>query len=259
MKYTLITGASKGIGKAFAHECAAKGMNLLLVARSGNLLDAVASEIKAKHKVEIHTFVADLLDHNAHKKIFGWVSENGYNVNMLINNAGMGQYGEFAQVELEEHLKVMHLNMDSMVRMAHEFLNVTDASQKRYLLNTSSTGAYQPVPYMGIYSASKAFMLSFSYALRYELLRKNVNVTALCPGGTETEFFTPAKMERVIEKNASFMMKADVVARLGLAGLLTNTASVIPGFINKLSSLSVRFAPTTIVTASAASFFKPEK
>lgn len=258
MKYTLITGASKGIGKAFAYECAAKGMNLLLIARSESLLNTLATELKAKHNIEVHTHVADLLDHNAHKKIFGWVGEQGYNVDMLINNAGMGLYGEFSKVDLEDHLKVMHLNMDSMVRMAHEFLNVTDANQKRYLLNTSSTGAYQPVPYMGIYSASKAFILSFSYALRYELLRKNVHVTALCPGGTETEFFTPAKMEKVIEKNASFMMKADEVAKQGLAGLMRNSASVIPGFINKLSSVSVRFAPTTIVTASAASFFKPD-
>lgn len=258
MKYTLITGASKGIGKAFAYECAAKGLNLLLVARSESLLSNLATELKAKHNIEVHTHVADLLDHNAHKKVFGWVGGQGYNVDMLINNAGMGLYGEFSKVELEEHMKVMHLNMDSMIRMAHEFLNTTDANQKRYLLNTVSTGAYQPVPYMAIYSASKAFMLSFSYALRYELLRKNVHVTALCPGGTETEFFTPAKMERVIEKNASFMMKADEVARVGLAGLLNNTASVIPGFINKLGALSVRFAPTTIVTNSAASFFKPD-
>jgi short-subunit dehydrogenase len=258
MKYTLITGASKGIGKAFAYECAAKGYNLLLVARSESLLSKLAEELTATYKITVDWHVADLLDHNAHKKVFGWVADKGYNVNMLINNAGMGLYGEFSKVALEDHLKVMHLNMDSMVRMAHEFLNTTDSTQKRYILNTSSTGAYQPVPYMGIYSASKAFMLSFSYALRYEMLKKNVHVTALCPGGTETEFFTPAKMEKVVQKNASFMMKADQVAREGLSGLLRNNAAVIPGFINKLSAVSVRIAPTTIVTASAASFFKPD-
>lgn len=258
MKYTLITGASKGIGKAFAYECAAQGMNLLLVARSESLLSALADDLKKNYKINVDWHTADLLDHNAHKKVFAWVADKGYNVNMLINNAGMGLYGEFGKVELDEHLKVMHLNMDSMIRMAHEFLNATDATQKRYLLNTVSTGAYQPVPYMAVYGASKSFMLSFSYALRYELLKKNVHVTALCPGGTETEFFTPAKMERVVEKNAAFMMKADEVARVGLAGLLANKASVIPGFINKLGSISVRFAPTTIVTASAASFFKPD-
>lgn len=258
MNYTLITGASKGIGKAFAYECAAKGMNLLLVARSESLLNSLAAELESKYKIAVHAHTADLLDHNAHKKVFGWVGEQGYKVNMLINNAGMGLYGEFSKVALEEHLKVMHLNMDSMIRMAHEFLNVTDANQKRYLLNTVSTGAYQPVPYMAVYGASKSFMLSFSYALRYEMLKKNVHVTALCPGGTETDFFTPAKMERVVEKNASFMMKADEVARVGLAGLLANKASVIPGFINKLGAVSVRIAPTTMVTASAASFFKPD-
>ncbi|MBS1611231.1 MAG: SDR family oxidoreductase [Bacteroidetes bacterium] len=258
MKYTLITGASKGIGKAFAYECAAKGMNLLLVARSESLLSKLAEELSAKYKIAVDWHVADLLDHNAHKKVFGWVAEKGYNVNMLINNAGMGLYGEFSKVDLEDHLKVMHLNMDSLIRMAHEFLTTTDANQKRYLLNTSSSGAYQPVPYMSIYGASKSFVLSFSYALRYELLKKNVHVTALCPGGTETEFFTPAKMEKVVEKNASFMMKPDEVARVGLAGVLANKAAVIPGFINKLSALSVRFAPTDVVTATAATFFKPD-
>ncbi len=255
MNYTLITGASKGIGKAFAYECANRGLNLILVARSQHLLEEIAGEL-SKKGVKVHTHTADLLDHAVHKKIFSWIRENGWNVNMLINNAGMGYFGQFDKKPLEKHLEVMHLNMDSMIKMAHEFLNSTDSNQKRYLLNTASTGAFQPTPYMAVYCATKSFMLSFSEAIRYELRSQNVNVTALCPGGTESEFFSPAGMEKVVEKNARFMMKADVVAREGLDGLLKNKSVVVPGFINKVGAFSATLLPNRLVVPSAAKFFE---
>ena len=254
MNYTLITGASKGLGKAFAYECAARGMNLILVARSQHLLVELAKELSAKN-ISVQTHTADLLDHNVHHKIFSWVKENGWNVNMLINNAGMGYFGKFDDKPLEKHLEVMHLNMDSMVRMAHEFLNSTDKSQKRYLLNTASTGAFQPTPYMSVYCATKAFMVSFTEAIRFELRKQNVNVTALCPGGTESDFFKPAGMEKVVEKNAAFMMKAEEVARIGLNGLLKNKAVVVPGVINKAGKIAAQLFPNKFVVPSAAKFF----
>src|SRR5687767_13181812 len=129
MDFTLITGASKGIGKAFAYECAGRGMNVILTARSSHLLDELAADLSKKN-IAVHTHTADLLDHAVHKKIFGWISENGWNVNMLINNAGMGYYGKFNEKPLEKHLEVMHLNMDAMVRMAYEFINHSDAGQR---------------------------------------------------------------------------------------------------------------------------------
>lgn len=254
MNYTLVTGASKGIGKAFAYECAERGMNLILTARSQHLLEELAKDL-TKRNVQVHTHAADLLDHSIHKKIFGWIRENGWNVDMLINNAGMGYFGKFDEKPLEKHLEVMHLNMDSMIRMAHEFLNSSDKNQKRYLLNTVSTGAFQPVPFMSVYCASKSFMLSFSKAIRFELKKQNVHVTALCPGGTETEFFAPAGMEKVVEKNASFMMKAEVVAKAGLNGLLKNKSVVTPGFVNKLGKISATFSPDSLVVPMASKFF----
>lgn len=254
MNYTLITGASKGIGKAFAYECADRGMNLILVARSQHLLEELQKELSQKNiSVQIHT--ADLLDHAVHTKIFAWVKQNGWNVDMLINNAGMGYFGSFDEKPLDRHLEVMHLNMDSMIRMAHEFLNSTDKNQKRYLLNTCSTGAFQPTPYMAVYCATKSFILAFSQAIRYELRKQNVNVTALCPGGTESEFFKPAEMEKIIEKNSQFMMKADVVAKAGLNGLLKNKAVVIPGIINKVSAAAATIFPNSLVVPGAAKFF----
>ncbi len=254
MNYTLVTGASKGIGKAFAHECAERGMNLILVARSQHLLEELAKELSNKN-VQVHIHSADLLDHSVHKKIFNWIKENGWNVNMLINNAGIGFHGNFNEKPLEKHLEVMHLNMDSVVRMAHEFLNHSDKNQRRYLLNTASTGAFQPVPTMAVYCASKSFVLSFSKAIRFELKKQNVYVTALCPGGTDTEFFAPAGMEKVVKKNAAFMMKAEIVAKAGLDGLLKNRNTVTPGLINKLGKLSATFSPDSLVVPMASRFF----
>ncbi len=254
MNYTLITGASKGIGKAFAYECAERGMNLILVARSQHLLEEVAKDL-AKKNIEVHTHTADLLDHSVHKKIFAWIKENGWNVNMLINNAGMGYHGNFDEKPLEKHVEVMHLNMDSVIRMAHEFLNNSDKNQRRYLLNTASSGAFQPVPYMAVYCASKSFVLSFSKAIRFELHKQNVYVSALCPGGTESEFFKPAGLEKVVQKNAAVMMKADAVARIGLNGLMKNKAVVVPGFINQLARVSTVLTPDSIVVPMASKFF----
>lgn len=255
MNYTLITGASKGIGKAFAYDCAARGMNLILVARSQALLKTLAKELSGK-QVSVQIITADLLKPNAHKEIFDWVKQNEWNVNMLINNAGAGFYGKFDEKPLDKHLEIMHLNMDSMICMAHEFLNRSDKTQKRFLLNTVSTGAFQPTPFMAVYCASKSFMLAFSQAIRFELRKQKVYVTALCPGGTESEFSKPAGMEKIFEKNAQFVMKADEVAKAGLDGLLKNKAVVIPGTINKVGVLAASLFPNKFVVPSAARFFE---
>lgn len=254
MNYTLITGASKGIGKAFAYECANRGMNLILVARSQSLLAALQTELIQKNiSVQIHA--ADLLEPNSEKKIFDWIKQNGWQVNMLINNAGMGHFGKFDEKPLEKHLAVMQLNMEAMVRMAHAFLNSSNASTKKYLLNVSSTGAFQPTPYMAVYCATKSFVVAFSEAIRFELRKQKVHVTALCPGGTESEFFSPAGMEKVIEKNAAFMMKPEVVAKAGISGLLKNKAVVVPGLVNKAGKIAAQLFPNSLVVPSASKFF----
>ncbi|MES2621464.1 MAG: SDR family oxidoreductase [Bacteroidota bacterium] len=255
MNYTLITGASKGIGKAFAYECAERGMNLILTARSETLLHDLAIDLRKKN-IQVQTHTADLLDHAVHTKIFSWINENGWNVNMLINNAGMGYFGKFDEKPLEKHLEVMHLNMDSMVRMAYMFINHSDPNQKRYILNTASTGAFQPTPYMAVYCASKSFMLSFSQAIRFELRKQKVHVTALCPGGTESDFFGPAGMEKIVEKNAQFMMSAESVAKAGLNGLLKNKSVVVPGLVNKIAAVAAKVVSHDIVVPVASSFFK---
>ena len=256
MNYTLITGASKGLGRAFAYACANRKMNLLLVARSMDLLESLAEELR-KMKVEVRTYACDLLHPMAPELLFNWITQERLHVNMLINNAGIGFYGQFEQQNLEKHLEVMRLNMDVMVHMAHRFLNNSSGDQRRYLLNVSSLGAYLPVPYMAVYAASKAFMLSFSNAIRYELKEQNVFVTALCPGGVITDFFSPAQMEEIAKRTAKFMDSPDFVAEKALDALLKNKREVVPGFLNALGAQLSKRMPQDLVIAQAGNMYKP--
>jgi short-subunit dehydrogenase len=255
MTYSIITGASKGIGRAIAYELAAQGKNLILIARSEDLLQTLAKELAAKN-IDVKYLAADLLDEDAAKLLFDWIDIQRLTVDTLINNAGFGQYGKFMDNPVDKHMQVMHLNMDVMVTMAYEFLRRTDSSQRRYILNTVSTAAFQPVPYMAIYSATKSFMLSFSYALRYEMKSQNVYVTALCPGATESEFSSTAGIHKLAEKNAAFFMTSASVAKSGLNGLWKNKAAVIPGLMNKISTIAVNLTPQSLATAMSANIFK---
>lgn len=254
--YTLVTGASKGIGKAIAREAAARKHNLILAARSQNLLSQLAQELK-QQGVEVETIAIDLLKDTSHTDLFNEVEQRGLSVNILINNAGMGNYGKFYKVPLEEHLTTIRLNNEVMVRMAYEFITRNKGKEHRcYLLNTASTASYQPVPKMTVYAATKAFMLFFSQGIRFELRRSNISVSALCPGPTHSQFFEPAKMDDIWHKNAKYMMTAESVARIALDGTLRCKAVIIPGFFNKLGAVSAKLAPQTIATATSGMLFK---
>ncbi|MCS6934868.1 MAG: SDR family oxidoreductase [Chitinophagales bacterium] len=250
----LITGASKGIGKALAYACAERGIHLYLIARTEGLLKSIAEELQ--NRVQVNYLAADLFLPDAPERIFAHAETLGIQPDILINNAGMGYYGPFHEVDLSHHLRVMQLNMDACVRMTHHFLNVTDKHRKRYILNVASTASFQPVPNMSIYAATKAFLLFFSQGLRHELRKSRVHVTTLCPGGTETEFFNPANMQEVVKKNAAFMMKPEKVANAGLDALFKNKSVVIPGYINKIGALSAKLLPHNIVVPAAAKFFE---
>lgn len=254
--YTLITGASKGIGKAMAKEAAARGRNLLLVARSLDLLEKLADELIQQHGIKVEVLTVDLFKSDAPDAIFQFANEKGLNIDMLINNAGMGYCGHFEDTALDLQLRIIQLNVDSCVRMAHTFLAKTEKVQRRYILNVSSVAAYQPIPYMSIYAASKSFIQSFSRSLRHELKAKNVYVTALSPGGTETEFFKEAKLEDVVQKNAQFMMSAEEVAKVGLNALLKNKSVVVPGVVNKVGAVVSKLVPHDIVVPVAAKIYQ---
>ena len=255
MTYALITGASKGIGKSIAYELAAQGRNLILVARSEDLLKSLSEDLAAKN-IDVKYLATDLLDEDAAKLLFDWVEIQKLTVDTLVNNAGMGYWGKFADGSIQKHLEVMHLNMDAMVTVAYEFLKRTDGGQRRYILNTVSTAAFQPVPYMAIYSASKSFMLSFSRALRYEVRPLNVYVTALCPGATESDFSKVAGVSGLEKNYSKFFMTSESVAKAGVNGLWKNKSVVIPGFINKISTIAVNFTPQDLAASMSANIFK---
>ncbi len=254
--YTLITGASKGIGKAIAREAAMRKQNLILAARSQNLLSELATELSATG-IDVQTIVIDLLKDSSHTELFNEVEKRGLSVNILINNAGMGNYGKFYKLPLEDHLITMRLNNEVMVRMAHEFITRNKGKEHHcYLLNTASTASYQPVPKMTIYAATKAFMLFFSQGIRFELRKSNISVSALCPGPTESQFFEPAKMDDIWHKNKKYMMTAESVARIALDGTLKRKAVIIPGFFNKLGAVAAKLSPQTLATQASGMLFK---
>lgn len=254
--YTLITGASKGIGKAIAREAAMRKQNLILAARTQNLLNELATELSATG-IDVQTITIDLLKESSHTELFNEIEKRGLSVNILINNAGMGNYGKFYKLPLEDHLITMRLNNEVMVRMAHEFIIRNKGKEHRcYLLNTASTASYQPVPKMTIYAATKAFMLFFSQGIRFELRRSNISVSALCPGPTESQFFEPAKMDEIWHKNKKYMMTAESVARIALDGTMKRKAVIIPGFFNKVGAVSAKLAPQELATAMSGMLFK---
>src|SRR6185312_7219041 len=217
MAYALITGGSKGIGKAIAENLAKRKYNILLAARSENLLKENAAELEKKFGVKTDILVVDISASDAAKKIADWCVSKNYDVSILVNNAGYGLGGAFHKLSLDEQLNMMHLNMDSLVQLTYMMVPVLKKAQgKKYILNVASTAAHQSVPFLGVYSASKAFVLSFSRAIHHELKEENISVTCLCPGPTDTNFINRAGMtsfKKVMKQSERFNMRPEAVAK----------------------------------------------
>lgn len=169
MKYAIITGASKGIGKSMAIALAKRKINLLLISRSADELSALQTALKKQYEVEVHILAIDLSQAEAPKAVYNWITEKNYAVHILINNAGYGLWGKFGELDLSAQLEMCQLNMTTVTSLCHLLLPVLSAEKKAYILNVCSTAAYQAVPTLAIYSATKAFVLSFTRALRFEL------------------------------------------------------------------------------------------
>lgn len=262
MSYALITGASKGIGKEFAISLAKRKYNLLLVARSENLLNELAAELQKKYHVTVNCKALDLSADSASGEIIAWCKAGNYDVNVLVNNAGYGLHGAFEKVSLDEQLNMMHLNMASLVQLTYMALPLLKQYPgKSYILNVASTAAYQAVPYLAVYSATKSFVLSFTRGLRQELKDSPVSVTCLSPGAVETHFMERAgmdKVKKIAKQAAKFNMQADVVAEFGIEAMLKGKAEVIPGFANKVGAFSARLMPKNIVEGVARGLYSPE-
>ncbi len=246
MARALITGASSGIGLELARVFARERYDLALVARSAARLEEIASELRAKDRVAVDAIAADLSLPDAPAEVHRQVGR----VDTLVNNAGYGLYGKFAEFPVAESLNMMHLNMDAVVALTGLYLpSMIEARQGR-IMNVASTAAFQPGPLMALYYASKAFVLHFSEAIANELEGTGVTVTALCPGPTESGFQDRAAM-RESRLTHLGMMDSKTVAEAGFRGLMAGKTIVIPGLRNKILPQMVRLSPRKMVTTVA--------
>lgn len=255
-KTVLVTGASSGIGKALAEQFAKDGYHVVLTARSQEALEAIANDLRTRYKVFATVLVADLETQEGAKKLHQQVKAKGITLSALVNNAGYGVYGEFKDTELAPDLAMMQLNMTSLVSLTKLFLpDLLDTEGK--LLNVASTASFQPGPYMAVYFASKAFVLSFTEALAAELSDTEVTVTALCPGPTTTGFQAKASMQNSALIKGKNLLSAEQVAIEGFQAMKIGRRVYIPGAMNWLIAQSIRFTPRERVTAMVKSMSRP--
>src|SRR5216683_431246 len=254
-KWALITGASAGIGVAFAKELAFGGTNLVLTARRKDRLEELARSLAANYKINTQVIAADLADSNAPEKIFAFTKEKGIEIDLLINNAGFGQYGEFPSVEKQRLLAMVQVNCSAVVHLTRLYLPEMIARRRGYVLILASTASFQAVPYISTYAATKAFDLLFAEGLAEEMKPYGIRVCALCPGSTESEFHTVSGQEK-FKHNAE---TAEKVAHTGLKALAAGKSYVISGLGNYLGAHGERLVPRRFVTKVAAGMFKPEK
>lgn len=254
-KWALVTGASAGIGEALAVELAAAGANLVLTARRQDRLEALAAKLGEDYGVQTKIVVADLEDPQAPEKIFAATEGAGIAIDVLVNNAGFGYYGEFAKGEPARQAAMVQVNCAAVVHLTNLFVPRMIARKRGDVLIVASTAAYQPVSYLATYAATKVFDRYLAEALAEEVKRHGIRVSALCPGPTESEFGrvsgTPMNAMRGVQK-------ADVVARRGLEGLVHGKSWVIPYFVGRAGVFAQRFLPRRFVARAVEKGFRPK-
>jgi short-subunit dehydrogenase len=252
MGTALITGASAGLGTHFALALAKQGHDLILVARRQDRLDQLAQLVRQRHGVDAHVIALDLSRKNAVAKLTETVSRQGLSVDMLINNAGYGARGAFAELDRAVQARMIDLNCRALVELCHAFLPDMIAARSGAILNVASTAAFQPGPWMAVYYATKAFVLSFSEALHEEVKDQGVRVSALCPGPTRTEFADVADMADS-DLFKRFAAPPEAVVADGLKALAANRAVAVSGGLNRVMAGSIRFTPRGVARRIAGS------
>ena len=256
MGYALVTGSSKGIGRAIALNLAGRGYDLLLVARSEDVLAELALEITNTKKVQAHYLALDLSAKNAENQILSWVESKGYEVSVLVNNAGYGLWGNFSDLTLEEQNNMMQLNMNFLVNLTYKLIPYLKKQPKSYILNVGSTAAYQAVPTLSLYAATKSFVVLFTRGLRHELARTPISVSCLSPGGTKTGFIERSRMHHLQKTSDKLSMEPEEVAEIGVKGMLKGKMEIIPGFLNWFSVGLIRMLPKVLVEKAAGNLYK---
>ena len=252
-KTALITGASSGIGEAFAWQFGQMGLNLILTARSGDKLAKIAAEIRNEHAVDVKIIIADLALPSAADKIAHEIWNDNLPVDILVNNAGFGKWANFLDEEKQTYTEMIALNIDAIVKLSHLFLPQMLKNKSGGIINIGSTGSFQPTPFIAVYCATKAFVLSFSEALFGEYKDKGITITAVCPGNTKTLFSEVANAQTEDQSYAS----PQQVAKEGIAAFMKGkNYTVTGGFNNYIQSLSSRFLPRRTIIGIVANMFK---
>jgi hypothetical protein len=252
-KSALVTGASSGIGESLARVLAARGFDLVLVARRERALSKLSDELTGSHSVKCDVLAADLSEPGGVGAVADRIRERAFTT--VVNNAGHGSVGFFHELPIAEELGEIQLNVSALVALSHAALEVMVPRRSGNLLNVASTASFQPGPKNATYSATKAFVRSFTEALHEEVLSSGVHVTALCPGFTRTGFQSRAGMEAT---NVPGVMWAEpeAVALAGLSALERNQAVCVPGLMNKVGAASVRIAPRSVARKMAGQVLK---
>lgn len=254
-KTALITGASSGIGEAFARALAARGAHLVLVARTAPKLEALAAELSARHGILAVCVPADLARPGAGPELAREIERRGLVVDVLVNNAGFATYGAFESASPEREGEEIRLNVAALVDLCHAFYPGMVSRGRGAIVNVASTGAFAPVPFMAVYGATKAFVLSFSEALWLEGRERGVSVLALCPGATESNFHEVAGTQGMFGRRE----RAEVVVERALRALARGRSTIVSGLPNLLLVQSTRFSPRSMVTRIAASMTRPRQ
>lgn len=233
-KFTLITGACKGIGRALAYECASRNMNVLLVSNDHDCLQAVCEDIRKTKHVVTDCLSLDLMQEGAPDEVYRWVKANNYAVNILINNVGIGKGGTFSSMTLKDIQHMMLLNNKVTVEMTYHFLPELTRHEEAYILSLSSLEARLPLPYKAIYTGTKNFIYAFSLAIAQELKFSGVKVSVLCPGPVLTN---PDGLNRIKahgKRSQLLMMYPDQVARIAVRAMLQGKQVIVPGILNRI-------------------------
>ncbi|WP_421826788.1 SDR family NAD(P)-dependent oxidoreductase [Larkinella sp.] len=259
MPSALITGAAKGIGRAIAGELARLNYDLFLIDIDESELLRTARRLEEQHGIFTYTLTLDLSQPGVAQTIQDWYQPFRNDLEVVVNNAGFGLNGSFEQIPIAEQLELINVNIKALVEISYAFVPILKEQKKAYLLNVGSTTAYQTVPYVSIYAASKAFVVSFTRGLRHELRHSNLSVSCLSPGSTDTDFVNRARMGESIKKTASKLnMSPESVAKIAVKGLFRGESEIIPGFINQVGAFLPRVVPKSLVEKVVGGIYEPK-
>lgn len=250
-KTALITGASSGIGLELARIHAAKGGNLVLVARSKSKLDELKDELEKNHGISVYVIGKDLSSPSSAAEVHAELKQQNIPVDYLINNAGFGDSGLFFDADWEKQEQMINLNITSLTHMTRLFLKDMVERKSGKIMNLASTASFQPGPTMAVYCATKSYVLSFSEAISNEVREFGVTITALCPGATESGFKAAASLEGSNLFEGKKLPSSKAVAEYGYKSMIKGKTVAIHGFMNNLMANSIRFAPRSIVVKIA--------